>query len=75
MKKSMDKRVDFRDGRYFIKGANIRVDLVVGLGVNEVLKNYPWLTEEQISDALDFATDVISQKGRRETSIQQIQAI
>lgn len=75
MKIYTDKRVDFRNGRYFIKGANIRVDLVIGLGANEVFKNYPWLTEKQINDALDFATDIISQKGKREESIQQIQAI
>lgn len=75
MKMHADKRVDFRNGRYYIKGANIRVDLIIGLGANEVLTNYPWLTEKQISDALDFATDVISQKGKREEAIQQVQAI
>lgn len=75
MKKYLDKRVDFRDGRYYIKGANIRVDLVVGLGAKEVLENYPWLTEKQINDALDFATNVITQKGRREAAIQQVQTI
>lgn len=75
MKKYAENRVDFRDGRYYIKGANIRVDLVIGLGASEVSKNYPWLTEKQINDALDFATDIISQKGKREESIQQIQAI
>lgn len=75
MKMFVDKRVDFRGGRYFIKGANIRIDLVIGLGASEVFKNYPWLTEKQINDALDFATDVISQKGRHEASIHQVQAI
>lgn len=75
MKKYIGNKVDFRDGRYYIKGANIRVDLLVGLGVKEVLKNYPWLSEKQVSDALDFATEVITQKGRREESTQQVQTI
>ena len=71
----MDKRVDFRDGRYYIKNANIRVDLLVGLGVQEVLKNYPWLTEKQVSNALDFAQEVIVKRGKREASASQVQAI
>ena len=71
----MDKRVDFRDGRYYIKDANIRVDLLVGLGVQEVLKNYPWLTEKQVSNALDFAQELIVKRGKREASASQVQAI
>ena len=71
----MDKRVDFRDGRYYIKDANIRVDLLVGLGVKEVLKNYPWLTEEQVSDALEFAQELIVKRGKREASASQVQTI
>lgn len=55
-----------------IKITFIRVDLLVGLGAKEVLENYPWLTEKQVNDALDFASDVITQKGRREASTQQI---
>ena len=71
----MDKRVDFRDGRYYIKDANIRVDLLVGLGVKEVLKNYPWLTEKHVADALEFAQELIVKRGKREASASQVQAI
>ncbi len=64
--KRIDKRVDFRNGRFYIKKTNIRVDLVIGLGVSEVVKMYPWLSEEQVSDTLNFAADVIMRKGKSE---------
>lgn len=75
MKLQVDKRVSFRNRRYYIKNTNIRVDLLVGLGVKEVLENYPWLSEKQIADALEFARDLIAQKGKREARERQVQAI
>lgn len=67
----IDRRVDFRNGRYFIKKTNIRVDLVIGLGVSEVVKMYPWLSEKQVSDALEFAADVIMKKGKSEEKLER----
>ncbi len=72
--KVLDGRISFRNGRYFIRDTNIRIDLVVGLGVEEVLKNYPWLLRDQVADALDFVKDLLAQKGKYETK-NQIQTI
>lgn len=68
-----NKKVSFRNRRYYIKDTNIRVDLLVGLGVKEVLENYPWLEEKQVADALEFARDLIAQKGKREAPPRQVQ--
>lgn len=58
----MKDKVSFRDGRYYIKKTNIRVDLVVGLGAKEILENYPWLSSEQIEDALDFVKECVDKQ-------------
>lgn len=71
--KLMDKRIDYRNGRYYIKDTNIRVDLVVGLGVEQILENYPWLNEKQVLSALDFAKELITKRGKGETAQRQIQ--
>ncbi len=47
----MNKRVSYRDGRFYIKDTNIRIDLVIGLGAKEILENYPWLSSGQVEDA------------------------
>ncbi len=70
----MDKKVTFRNGRYYIKDTKIRLDLLVGLGVEQVKENYPWLPERQIMDALSFAKQVITEKGKHEATTHQIQA-
>lgn len=68
-------KVSFRDGRYYIKDTNIRVDLILGLGVKEVLENYPWLTKKQVEDALSFAKNLILKIGKSETKKNSIQTI
>lgn len=73
--KQVDKRVSFRNSRYYIKDTNIRIDLLVGLGAKEILQNYPWLSEKQVIDPLSFAKKLVSQRGRREESANQIQTI
>lgn len=73
--KQTDKRVSFRNNRYYVKGTNIRIDLLVGLGTKEILQNYPWLSDKQVMNALSFAKELISRRGRRETSANQIQAV
>lgn len=73
--KQIDKRVSFRNSRYYIKDTNIRIDLLVGLGAKEILQNYPWLSEKQVMDALSFAKELVSQRGRREASTNQVQTI
>ncbi len=50
----MKKKVDIRYKRAHIRGANIPVELIVGLGVKEVKKMYPWLKNDQIEDAIDY---------------------
>ena len=73
--KKIEKRVDFRNGRFFIKKTNIRVDLVIGLGVAEIVKMYPWLSEKQALDAINFAADVVMKKGKSEEKLErQVQA-
>ena len=71
--KLMDERIDYRGGRYYIKGTNIRIDLIVGLGVEQILENYPWLNEKQVFNALDFAKDLITKRGRIERAQSEIQ--
>lgn len=73
--KLMDKRVSYRNGRYYIKETNIRVDLLVGLGADEIMESYPWLSEKQVIDALDFAKEIIAQRGKREASEDKFQTI
>lgn len=73
--KQIDKRVSFRNSRYYIKDTNIRIDLLVGLGAKDILQSYPWLSEKQVMDALSFTKKLVSQIGRREASAKQIQAI
>lgn len=60
--KKTDRRVDIRHRRAHIRGANIPVELLIGLGVAEVKKMYPWLKEDQITDALDFAQDALEKQ-------------
>lgn len=64
--KQVDKRVSFRNSRYYIKDTNIRLDLLVGLGAKEIIQSYPWLSEKQVMDALSFAKKLVSQRGRRD---------
>lgn len=52
--KKMITNVTFRGKRPYIKDTSIPVELLVGLSLKEVKKNYPWLSEEQIEDALNF---------------------
>ena len=73
--KQIDKRISFRNSRYYIKDTNIRIDLLVGLGTKEILQSYPWLSKKQVMDALSFAKESVSQRGRSETSANQIQTI
>ena len=70
----MNKRVSYRDGRFYIKDTNIRIDLVIGLGAKEILENYPWLSSEQVEEALSFVKDLVAKKGQRAASTKEVQA-
>lgn len=75
--KKIDRRVDIRHKRAHIRGANIPVELLIGLGVAEVKKNYPWLQEDQITDALDYISDSLEKytKGAGATPKTKIQTV
>lgn len=70
----MKSKVSYRGGRYYIKGTNIRIDLVIGLGAKEILENYPWLSPEQVKDSLSFVKDLVAKRGQSEASTKEIQA-
>jgi len=52
-------------GKPVIKGTRIPVDAIIrrlaeGLSIDEILKEYPLLTEEDVKAALRYAADVLS---------------
>jgi uncharacterized protein (DUF433 family) len=54
-------------GKLVIKGTRIAVEFVVGLLANgwtheQILKNYPHLTEEDIQAALHYAAETVKQE-------------
>lgn len=53
------ERVKFRDKRPYVRGTHIPVELLIGLGVTEVKKMYPWLKDDQVEDALEFVKEVL----------------
>ncbi len=55
-------------GKPVIKGTRIPVYLILemlanGMSVEEILKEYPELTEEDIKDALKYASQILSKEG------------
>lgn len=55
-------KVDMRYKRAHIRGANIPVDLIIGLGVKEVKEMYPWLKDDQIEDALEYIKECVTKQ-------------
>ena len=59
MNKTILSNVTIRHNTAHIKNTNIPVDLIVGRSVRSVRKDYPWLTNKQVEDALIFAQQVL----------------
>jgi uncharacterized protein (DUF433 family) len=63
--KYIERRPDVMMGKPIIKGTRITVEHVMrklagGYTVNTLLENYPHLTKDQITAALEYAADVIA---------------
>jgi len=63
--KYIERRPDVMMGKPIIKGTRITVEHVMrklagGYTVNTLLENYPHLTKDQITAALEYAADLIA---------------
>ena len=58
------ENIEILGGKPVIKGTRIPVDLIIellanGMGIEEILKEYPELSEEDIRSALAFSSKLI----------------
>jgi len=72
-KTHIERNPEIMLGKPIIKGTRITVELLMrklagGFSIQDLLENYPHLTQEQILAALEYAADVIANEESLETA-------
>lgn len=69
MKRSITQDPDILGGKPIIKGTRMSVESIMelissGLSIQEIVKEYPFLSEQQVKDAVSYATDIVKKEER-----------